>query len=112
MDPNDPRYGNILRLSGLLATIGPDHNDKPKAAARRAALGITGRRVPDGRKAATVDTEEEEEEDNDFFRAPQEQQVLVFAGRRQVARDGGITRRGGISVGGGFQSFAYNNYRW
>lgn len=117
MDPNDPRHGNILRLGGLLAASGMDRRDNTSEAVVRGGVpSLAGRGIADGRKPPGVMEDAEDREKNKrVFRARQEQQVLVFAGRRQVAGGGGISRRGKTTMGGGgvrggFRSFAYNNY--
>lgn len=118
MDPNDPRHWNILRLGDLLTASKMGRRDNTSEAVVRGGVpSLAGRGIADGRKPPGVMGDAEDREENRrVFRALQEQQVLVFAGRRQVAGSGGISRRGKTTMGGrggrgGIRYFAYNNYR-
>lgn len=52
-----------------------------------------------------------EEEENGIFRASQEQQALVFAGKLVATGSTGGAGRGTSSGSDAFHTFAYNNHR-
>lgn len=115
VDPNDPRFGNVVLLRQLLASLGPGRHDSPfrehhtGCGSRTGPASLLGEITEHGGAA----TRGEEGEDNGVFRASQEQQVLVFAGRHPTVATGrGSSSGGGLGGGhGGVHSFAYNNHR-
>ncbi|CAM9591141.1 unnamed protein product, partial [Pylaiella littoralis] len=125
IDPNDPRHGNVMRMRGLLAALGLDRRESSvvahaaaKSGARfgaeqgftkrpgTAAGGGSGAGGGGGGGAGEV-----EEEEIGVFRASQEQQALVFAGKRAATRSMGGAGKGMGSGSDAFQTFAYNNHR-
>lgn len=121
IDPNDPRHGNVMRMRGLLAALGLGRRESSVAAhavagGRRTlgGLGLDKRvRGPSiGASNGTVGGGDEEE-DIGVFRASQEQQALVFAGKRVAKGSAGpVAGRSDSSSGNSaFYTFAYNNHR-
>lgn len=129
IDPNDPRHGNVMRMRGLLAALGLGRRESSAVAhaagraggARIGAAGLGLTKRPgtaagggsgSGGGAGGALAEEEE---TGVFRASQEQQALVFAGKRVAAGSMGGAGRGigsGSGSGSGaFHTFAYNNHR-
>lgn len=125
IDPNDPRHGNVMRMRGLLAALGLGRRESSvvahaaaKSGARfgaeqgftkrpgTAAGGGSGAGGGGGGGAGEV-----EEEEIGVFRASQEQQALVFAGKRAATRSMGGAGKGMGSGSDAFQTFAYNNHR-
>lgn len=125
IDPNDPRHGNVMRMRGLLAALGLGRRDSSvvaHAAAGGAArvgggLGLTkrpGTTAGGGASGAGVVSSgagAAEEEEAGVFRASQEQQALVFAGKRVATGSTGGAGRGIGSGRDAFHTFAYNNHR-
>lgn len=114
VDPNDPRHGNVLRLGGLLDTLGLGRRES-SAAGHSAGGGVgldlnNNRREEIGNIEGSGGAGAEDNEDQGVFRASQEQQVLVFAGKRAAGAVAGLAGRGN-NGGGGFHTFAYNNHR-
>ncbi|CAM9501087.1 unnamed protein product [Ectocarpus fasciculatus] len=116
IDPNDPRHGNLMRLRGLLSTLDLDRRESSVVARGPcvgSGLGLTRRPASAKGRAGNEGAQDEgEEEDTGVFRASQEQQALVFAGKRIAS---GLTAGAGrADVGGargGFRTFAFNNHR-
>lgn len=114
VDPNDPRHGNVMRLRGLLPALGLGRRESAVVAQAVVGGGRNGRGVGLAKKAAALGVpvgtelmgEGEDEEDAGVFRASQEQQVLVFAGKRDMTGPGG----GAVSSVNPC-TFAFNNHR-
>ncbi|CAM9133752.1 unnamed protein product [Ectocarpus sp. 12 AP-2014] len=120
IDPNDPRHGNLMRMRGLLSTLDLDRRESSVVArGPRAGSGLGPTRRPaSARGGASAGAGNEgvedggEEEDTDVFRASQEQQALVFAGKRIASGLTGGAGRADVGGGrGGFRTFAFNNHR-
>lgn len=121
-----------MRLRHLLATLGPRRRESSssivghrgtRGGVARAGLGLAATK----NQKYEVEWEEggaggreDEEDGTGVFRASQEQQTLVFVGKREVSGvvgrghgAGGREKVGGGGCGGGlgaFHTFAYNNY--
>lgn len=120
IDPNDPRHGNLMRLRGLLSTLDLDRRESSVVArGPRAGSGLGPTRRPAsarggaGAGAGNEGAEDGgEEEDTGVFRASQEQQALVFAGKRIASGLPGGAGRADVGGGRGeFRTFAFNNHR-
>ncbi|CAM9238774.1 unnamed protein product, partial [Ectocarpus sp. 12 AP-2014] len=120
IDPNDPRHGNLMRMRGLLSTLDLDRRESSVVArGPRAGSGLGPTRRPaSARGGASAGAGNEgvedggEEEDTGVFRASQEQQALVFAGKRIASGLTGGAGRADVGGGrGGFRTFAFNNHR-
>ena len=106
-----------MRLHGLLASLGPGRRPgSPRSAAQEGGVGGAGlmgsaiaRSYRRGGEASSVGGGGEEEERGNIgvFRASQEQQALMFSGKRVAVATG----RGSATGSGGFHTFAYNNHR-
>eukprot|EP00903_Cladosiphon_okamuranus_P014903 g13800.t1 len=120
IDPNDPRHGNVMRMRGLLAALGLGRRESSVVAHATAATAAAagGRRVVGGLGLANRvggpgfgaghEAVGDEEEEAGVFRASQEQQALVFLGKRVANGLAGATTGRGD---GAFHTFAYNNHR-
>lgn len=119
IDPNDPRHGNLMRLRGLLSTLDLDRRESSVVArGPRAGSGLGPTRRPASARRAGAGAGNEgaedggEEEDTGIFRASQEQQALVFAGKRIASGLTGGVGRADVGGGrGGIRTFAFNNHR-
>lgn len=126
VDPNDPRHGNVMRMRGLLSALGLGRRESSVAAHAAVAEASGGRRSVGGVGPTTktvgglgVGAGNEavgrggEEEEAGVFRASQEQQALVFLGKRASKGWTGAAGRSDGSSGGSsaFHTFAYNNHR-
>lgn len=122
IDPNDPRHGNVMRMRGLLAALGLERRESHAAVAAGGggrSGGVLGLAKRAGSISAVVGNAAlagvEEEEDSGVFRASEEQQALVFAGKRVAkgssAAAAAASRGNGSGGSGAFDTFAYNNHR-
>ena len=127
IDPNDPRHGNVMRMRGLLAALGLGRRESSVVAhggggGRVAVAGLGLAKEGVGGPVGIGGGGGDEEEEAGVFRASQEQQALVFLGKRVAKGSAGAAGRGGDGTatggsasrggsGGAFHTFAYNNHR-
>lgn len=109
-----------MRMRGLLAALGLGRRESSvvahAAAGGRRAVGGLGLDKRVGGPGIGAGNEAigggDEEEETGVFRASQEQQALVFTGKRVSKGTAGAAGRGESSNGNGaFHTFAYNNHR-
>lgn len=109
-----------MRMRGLLAALGLGRRESSVAAHATAAGGLRtarglGLAKRAGAQSVGAGSESvgggDEEEETGVFRASQEQQALVFLGKRVAKGSAGAAGRVDGSSSGAFHTFAYNNHR-